>query len=86
MKKSEQKTIAFLVQYVPSFISSDMLTAIGLVGNLILGLSFILGAFLSPYFLLLGIIGSFINWYGDSLDGRLAYYRNTPRKWYGFSA
>ncbi|MDD4684312.1 MAG: CDP-alcohol phosphatidyltransferase [Bacteroidales bacterium] len=85
MKKYEQKTIAFLVQYVPSFISSDMLTAIGLVGNLILGLSFILGAFLSPYFLLLGIIGSFINWYGDSLDGRLAYYRNTPRKWYGFS-
>ncbi|MPN32664.1 hypothetical protein SDC9_180144 [bioreactor metagenome] len=22
---------------------------------------------------------------GDSLDGRLAYYRNKPRKWYGFS-
>ena len=26
-----------------------------------------------------------INWFGDSLDGRLAYYRNKPRKWYGFS-
>ena len=26
-----------------------------------------------------------INWFGDSLDGRLAYYRNKPRRWYGFS-
>ncbi len=25
-----------------------------------------------------------INWFGDSLDGRLAYYRNRPRKWFGF--
>lgn len=84
MRKYEQNTIAYLVQHVPSFISSDMLTAIGLSGNLILGLSFILGVFYSPYFLLIGIFGSIINWYGDSLDGRLAYYRKTPRKWYGF--
>jgi len=26
-----------------------------------------------------------IQWFGDSLDGRLAYYRNTPRKWYGWA-
>jgi hypothetical protein len=25
-----------------------------------------------------------IQWFGDSLDGRIAYYRNTPRKWYGW--
>jgi phosphatidylserine synthase len=25
-----------------------------------------------------------IAWFGDSLDGRLAYYRNKPRKLYGF--
>ncbi|MDD4829846.1 hypothetical protein SDC9_93032 [bioreactor metagenome] len=84
MRKYEQNTIAYLVQHVPSFISSDILTGIGLSGNLILGLSFILGTFYSPYFLLIGIFGSIINWYGDSLDGRLAYYRKTPRKWYGF--
>ena len=84
MRKYEQKAIAYLVQCVPSFINSDMLTGIGLAGNLILGLSFILGAFYSPYFLLLGIFGSILNWYGDSLDGRLAYYRKKARKWYGF--
>lgn len=84
MRKYEQKTIAYLVQYVPSFISSNMLTGIGLAGNLILGLSFVLGAYYSPNFLLIGIFGSIVNWYGDSLDGRLAYFRKKSRKWYGF--
>lgn len=36
-------------------------------------------------YLLLGVLGLAINWFGDSLDGRIAYYRNIPRKWYGFS-
>ncbi|MEA5100434.1 MAG: CDP-alcohol phosphatidyltransferase [Bacteroidales bacterium] len=83
-RKYEQKAIAFLVQCIPLCISSNMLSAIGLVGNLMVGLSFILGAFINSNFLLLGIVGCFINWFGDSLDGRLAYYRSKPRKWYGF--
>ncbi|HJV78583.1 MAG TPA: hypothetical protein VJ602_09385, partial [Paludibacter sp.] len=46
---------------------------------------FILATYIDRNFLLLGILGFFINWFGDSMDGRVAYYRNTPRKWYGFS-
>jgi hypothetical protein len=34
---------------------------------------------------LLGIVGYAINWFGDSLDGRIAYYRQKSRKWYGFA-
>jgi hypothetical protein len=34
---------------------------------------------------LLGVLGLAVNWFGDSLDGRIAYYRNQPRKWFGFS-
>ncbi len=30
-------------------------------------------------------MGFAISWFGDSLDGRLAYYRNKPRKKYGFT-
>lgn len=81
----EQNTIAYLVQRVPSWISSDGLTAIGFFGNLMVAASFVMGAFLDSYWLLLSLPGFIINWLGDSLDGRLAYYRNTPRKWYGFS-
>lgn len=81
----EQNTIAYLVQRVPSWISSDGLTAIGFFGNLMVAASFGMGAFMDSYWLLLSLPGFIINWLGDSLDGRLAYYRNKPRKWYGFS-
>jgi len=36
------------------------------------------------WLLLFTPIAFFINWFGDSLDGRLAYYRKKPRKWFGF--
>ncbi len=85
LKYFEQKAIAYLVQRVPSWISSDILTTIGLSGNVIVFLSFLLGAYVNPTWLLLGVAGFAISWFGDSLDGRLAYYRKKPRKWYGFS-
>ena len=85
LKKHEQNLLAFLVQRIPKWINSDVLTGIGMVGSLITMSSFILAHFYSRTFLLLGILGFIINWFGDSLDGRLAYYRNIPRKWYGFS-
>ena len=88
LRSEEQKLIAYLVQRVPKWLTSDGLTFIGLLGNLFVGLCFVLASPLvynNPIFLLIGLPGFLINWYGDSLDGRLAYYRKTPRKWYGFS-
>lgn len=85
LKKQEQKALAFLVCRVPVCVTSDMLTAIGFLGGVITSLSFILALYVDRYLLLLGIFGFLVNWFGDSLDGRLAYYRNAPRKWYGFS-
>lgn len=85
LRDSEQKSIAYLVQRVPKWLTSDGLTAIGFFGNLFVAISLVLAAYVSDIFLLLSLIGFVVNWYGDSLDGRLAYYRNIPRKWYGFS-
>ncbi|MEE4177403.1 MAG: CDP-alcohol phosphatidyltransferase family protein [Bacteroides sp.] len=85
LRKYEQKAIAYLVQIIPGWISSDMLTGIGFVGSIVVLLSFILAATVGKTWLLLGVAGFFISWFGDSLDGRIAYYRNKPRKWYGFS-
>ncbi|HKM45766.1 MAG TPA: hypothetical protein VJY12_09945, partial [Dysgonamonadaceae bacterium] len=78
LRNGEQKLIAYLVQRVPKWITSDGLTAIGFLGNLFVGLCLILALYVSPIFLLISLPGFLINWYGDSLDGRLAYYRNTP--------
>jgi len=85
LRKHEQNFIAFLVQRVPSWINSDALTAIGLAGSFITAAGFVLATYFDRSFLLLGVLGFAINWFGDSLDGRLAYFRNKPRKWYGFS-
>jgi hypothetical protein len=85
LRKYEQSALAFLVQRIPSWISSDMLTAIGFFGSVIVFASFILATYLDRNYLLLGVPGFFISWFGDSLDGRLAYFRNIPRKLYGFT-
>ncbi|TKC08837.1 CDP-alcohol phosphatidyltransferase family protein [Pedobacter frigoris] len=85
LRSAEQATISFLVKRVPAFITSDMLTFLGTVGSGIVLLAFILATYYGKQYLLLGVIGLAINWFGDSLDGRIAYYRNIPRKWYGFS-
>ncbi len=85
LKNLEQKTLVFLVQRIPSWLKSDGLTLIGFIGSLVVLASFILAAYVNKYWLLLGIPGFMLNWFGDSLDGRLAYFRQIPRKWYGFS-
>ncbi|MDX9904410.1 MAG: CDP-alcohol phosphatidyltransferase [Bacteroidales bacterium] len=85
LKKQEQIAISWLVQRIPPFISSNLLTAIGFSGNVIVAGAFILAAYFSRSYLLLGLLGFMISWFGDSLDGRLAYYRKKPRKLYGFA-
>ena len=85
LKRAEQLTIVFLLPKVPKFISPNVLTLIGTLGSGFVFLAFVLGTYLANWYLLLGIFGLAINWLGDSLDGRLAYYRNIPRRWYGFA-
>lgn len=85
LRNAEQKTIAFLVTRIPEWLSSDMLTGIGFFGNTLTFLSFILATYVNTYYLLLGILGYAISWFGDSLDGRIAYYRHKSRKWYGYA-
>lgn len=81
----EQRFISYLVPRIPNWLSSDGLTAVGFIGSLLILVSFLLGEYIHISFLLLGIFGFFVQWFGDSLDGRIAFYRNKSRKWYGFA-
>lgn len=85
LKRAEQLTIAFLLPKVPEFITPNVLTLIGTLGSGLIFIAFVLGSYVTNRYLLLGIVGLAVNWLGDSLDGRLAYYRNIPRRWYGFA-
>ena len=82
----EQPTLLFLCRVMPRFLTPDFLTAIGMVGTLIIFAAFYFASVThDKIYLLWAVLGFAINWFGDSLDGRIAYYRNTPRKWYGFA-
>ncbi|MES2647885.1 MAG: CDP-alcohol phosphatidyltransferase family protein [Bacteroidota bacterium] len=85
LKSAEQDALFYLAKMIPGFITPNILTGIGFFGSLVVLASFVLGAYVNIYFLAMAIIGLAINWFGDSLDGRIAYFRNIPRKWYGFS-
>lgn len=85
LKKPEQKAIAFLVENIPSWLTSNMLTTIGFFGSVITFSGFVLATYINTNFLLMGVLGYAVSWFGDSLDGRVAYYRHKPRKWYGFA-
>jgi len=84
LKDAEFATIEYLCKIMPKWVFPDLLTVVGLLGSVIIFGSLILGM-TNRYYLVLGVFGFAIQWFGDSLDGRLAYYRNTPRKWYGWS-
>ena len=84
LKTWEFQFISYLCAKMPPWITPDRLTLIGIGGAGIIFLGLYLGQ-VSRFFLIISIIGLAIHWFGDSLDGRLAYFRNIPRKWYGFS-
>lgn len=85
LSNPEQRFISYLVPRIPDWLTSDGLTAIGFFGSLMILGSFLLAEYVDRDLLLLAIPGFFVQWFGDSLDGRIAYYRNKSRKWYGFA-
>jgi phosphatidylglycerophosphate synthase len=81
----EARVITWLCGRMPEWVTPNRLTAFGLAGAGVVFTALLLGS-LNRWWLLGGIIGLAIQWFGDSLDGRLAYYRGKPRKWFGFSS
>lgn len=79
----ERKVLVWLAERMPSWVTSDMLTAVGFFGACIIATGYALSN-LDIRWLWLASFGFLVNWFGDSLDGSLARVRNTQRKTYGF--
>ncbi len=79
----EKKVLVWLAGKQPRWVTSDVLTYIGVLGAVVCAVGFAL-ANLDIRYLWLSSLGLVINWYGDSLDGTLARVRNTQRPIYGF--
>lgn len=83
LNAAEKRLLVWLAQRQPRWVTSDLLTAIGVVGAVVVAVGYILSN-LDPAWLWLSSLGFVINWYGDSLDGTLARVRKTQRPIYGF--
>jgi phosphatidylglycerophosphate synthase len=79
----EHKALIWLAARQPKWVTSDMLTFVGTLGAFLIGLGYALTA-IDVRFLWLSTFGLLVNWYGDSLDGNLARYRNKQRPVYGY--
>ena len=79
----EKRALVWLAARTPHWINSDHLTLVGFIGILLSGLSFCAAAW-DRRALVLVVVGLAVNWYGDSLDGTLARFRDTQRPRYGY--
>ena len=83
LNSAEKKARVWLAGRQPKWMTSDILTYIGVFGSVL----FTVGCFLANsnvFYLWMASLGLVIHWYGDSMDGTLARVRNTQRPVYGF--
>lgn len=79
----ERPALLWLAQRMPVWITPDVLTGIGFFGACLAAIGYGLVRW-EPAFLWLASFGLLVNWFGDSLDGNLARFRNIERPRYGF--
>ncbi|KPK10292.1 MAG: hypothetical protein AMJ56_08345 [Anaerolineae bacterium SG8_19] len=79
----ERPALQWLAAHMPTWMTPDLLTIIGILGAVIILTGYVLSNE-NASFLWLATFGFVINWFGDSLDGTLARYRKIERPKYGF--
>lgn len=83
LAKPEERLISILVHKIPRWVSPDHLTALGFLAACAAFIGYLLASW-EPLWLLLVNAALVINWFGDSLDGRVARERRIERPLYGF--
>jgi archaetidylinositol phosphate synthase len=81
--EAEKKALTWMAKRAPAWVTSDRLTALGLLAQIGAGVCY--GFSRYDEWALLGVIACLVlNWLGDSMDGTLARVRNQQRPRYGF--
>src|SRR5437868_8868326 len=79
----ERAALYGFARRMPAWVNSDHLSVLGLLGMTGAGAFYALSK-QNPLMLHLVNVFIFLNWFGDSLDGTLARYRDRQRPRYGF--
>jgi phosphatidylglycerophosphate synthase len=79
----ERKVLLWFAERMPAWVNSDHLTLLGFLAQVMAGVSYLLARW-HRWGLVLATVFLAVNWFGDSLDGTLARFRNKQRPRYGF--
>jgi archaetidylinositol phosphate synthase len=79
----EKRALVWLAARLPAWVMPDHLTALGLLALLVGGLAYVWSAS-HPWLLFAVNLALVVNWFGDSLDGTLARYRQKQRPRFGY--
>jgi archaetidylinositol phosphate synthase len=79
----EKQVLYYLAARLPQWVTPDKLSLLGLGAMLLAAGAYYASRYHSGYLHIVNI-ALFFNWFGDSLDGTLARYRNRQRPRYGY--
>lgn len=83
LARSERRLLNWLCARMPTWVSPDLLTFIGMAGAFMVFGGY-LASNLAEEWLWLSIAGYTVQWFGDSTDGSLARFRKIERPRYGY--
>jgi archaetidylinositol phosphate synthase len=83
LARAEKSALLWLAARMPQWVNSDHLTLLGFFALIAAGACYWLASF-DRRWLVAAIVFLALNWFGDSLDGTLARFRNRQRPRYGF--
>src|SRR3954452_14532999 len=83
LARAEKSALLWLATRMPQWVNSDHLTLLGFASLVGAGACYWLARW-DRLWLLGAILFLALNWFGDSLDGTLARFRNRQRPRYGF--
>lgn len=83
LARAERRVLNRLCAAMPRWVFPDLLSTIGMLGAVMI-LAGYAGSNRAPEWLWLCVIGFVVHWFGDSLDGSLARFRQIERPRYGY--
>ncbi|MBN8830659.1 MAG: CDP-alcohol phosphatidyltransferase family protein [Sphingomonadales bacterium] len=79
----ERRLLNWLCSVMPDWVTPDKLTSLGVIGAAVTFVGYAASGY-GDVWLWIAIVGYFLQWFGDSLDGSLARYRRIERPRYGY--
>jgi phosphatidylglycerophosphate synthase len=83
LARGEHRLLAWLCPRLPTWVTPDVLTAFAMLAAFVTAAGYVLSAW-HPAWLSISVFGFAAHWFGDSLDGTIARFRQCERPRFGY--